>query len=610
MSRLAIKKVFGSLGQISIVVIFLASIVSSGFINTHRVSAESASPGTGFEHQWPECSSDEQWYCVESASRDFSSIMTGEDGHDVEEGGTLKIEAWMLDVNSVNWAVRWSSTNTTLPDEVANQNFRFTLRTGELEPNFTYALSDEFYLTTGGNADDGYTLTIEATPARINWLVPTLECGTEEQCDAQMTAYSHCTAGDCGGDTTAATIDNRVISGNTQNMATWSEDSRDVWKGAYLSSNAQYRSTVPNYGTFPEPYWSVDIANAHLTVDEEPAEGSFTAWVPPTYFETLDTTAADAVANGFSINRDDDGFITTVPGAASLVDGGAYLRIPSISYSDPTLLFTSLDEGVPGVIKPGAPAATAISPKPGGVKVDWTAPHFNGGADITGYRLTCTQDDEDFTTIVSGSARTATITGMAGGVDVGCSVKAINSAGQSNRSNILTGTPNDPLTNEEDLNNDGFLDIDQPNLKTTTSSLGKTVVLELDDSCEVDTLTNADESANDSSDSGFDYLSGLVNFTASCDTPGQSTTVKLYYYHLDDDDFNLRKYNPNTNTYQALDDAEISLETIFGNQVLVASYEVKDGGSRDVDGLEDGTIVDPVGLASEAVGSPNTGLHN
>ena len=41
---------------------------------------------------------------------------------------------------------------------------------------------------------------------------------------------------------------------------------------------------------------------------------------------------------------------------------------------------------------------------------------------------------------------------------------------------------------------------------------------------------------------------------------------------------------------------------------MVASYQVADGGILDLDNQADGTIVDPAGLALQAVGVPNTGL--
>ena len=51
-----------------------------------------------------------------------------------------------------------------------------------------------------------------------------------------------------------------------------------------------------------------------------------------------------------------------------------------------------------------------------------------------------------------------------------------------------------------------------------------------------------------------------------------------------------------------------TLLTIDGQSVLKATYSITDGGALDQDGLADGTITDPVGLATVAVNAPNTGL--
>ena len=60
----------------------------------------------------------------------------------------------------------------------------------------------------------------------------------------------------------------------------------------------------------------------------------------------------------------------------------------------------------------------------------------------------------------------------------------------------------------------------------------------------------------------------------------------------------LRKYNPTTTNYMAVDGATLVQSSIGGSSVLVASYTVVDGGVLDSDGAANGTIVDPVGLAS------------
>jgi hypothetical protein len=68
----------------------------------------------------------------------------------------------------------------------------------------------------------------------------------------------------------------------------------------------------------------------------------------------------------------------------------------------------------------------------------------------------------------------------------------------------------------------------------------------------------------------------------------------------------LRKWNDGV--YTAVPGAIIQQVTIGGISVTRASYEITDGSSLDDDGVADGNIVDPVGIAQSIVGSPNTGL--
>lgn len=54
--------------------------------------------------------------------------------------------------------------------------------------------------------------------------------------------------------------------------------------------------------------------------------------------------------------------------------------------------------------------------------------------------------------------------------------------------------------------------------------------------------------------------------------------------------------------------ATITTETIYGQQAVLVTYEIEDGGPLDVDGTVNGVIVDPAGLAQAVLGVPNTGF--
>lgn len=160
-----------------------------------------------------------------------------------------------------------------------------------------------------------------------------------------------------------------------------------------------------------------------------------------------------------------------------------------------------------------------------------------------------------------------------------------------------------------DKNGDGIIDNSQANVHTATSSVtNKTVVLEVDDACAINSALLKAENSNTIQDPGYDYPEGLVDFNVDCGTPGYTTTVKLYYYDIPEGAYVLRKYNPSNNAYFTVNDSLIERVNIYGQSVIKAAYQVTDGGYLDIDGVANGVIIDPAGIAVTATGSPNTGL--
>ena len=137
---------------------------------------------------------------------------------------------------------------------------------------------------------------------------------------------------------------------------------------------------------------------------------------------------------------------------------------------------------------------------------------------------------------------------------------------------------------------------------------GANVILEVDDACAINAAGMKSEADLNIPDPGFEYPTGLMNFTLDCGTPGYTTTIKQYYFDTTNDGYVLRKHNPNTNAYFTIAGASIEQTTLGSQTVTIATYQATDGGDLDIDGTANGTIVDPVGLAQSAVGAPNTGL--
>lgn len=158
-----------------------------------------------------------------------------------------------------------------------------------------------------------------------------------------------------------------------------------------------------------------------------------------------------------------------------------------------------------------------------------------------------------------------------------------------------------------DANGDDTPDREQGHVSAMTSPLtGSPVVLEVDGACTLSNVSVKSE-AQTGNDVTFSYPLGLLDFTASCGTNGFTATIKQIYYDPPEGDFILRKFA--NGAYQTIADATITRTTLNGRNVLVVTYNVKDGGPLDVDGEENGVIVDPAGLATQIVpGAPNTGI--
>ncbi len=160
----------------------------------------------------------------------------------------------------------------------------------------------------------------------------------------------------------------------------------------------------------------------------------------------------------------------------------------------------------------------------------------------------------------------------------------------------------DAAPNSGDANDDGLPDSEQVNVSSFVNEVSTTyTAVELDPVCTFTDIGVTPENGIPNGDGGFDYSSGLIDFTAECGTPGYATDVTVITYGVDPNGLTLRKYNPNTDSYFTIDSALFEAVTINGLPAVSATYQVTDGGVLDIDGSANGVIVDPVGFAKTAV---------
>lgn len=180
----------------------------------------------------------------------------------------------------------------------------------------------------------------------------------------------------------------------------------------------------------------------------------------------------------------------------------------------------------------------------------------------------------------------------------------------------VSKTTEDAAPNSGDANNDGTGDSAQANVSSFVDSVtGKYTTIALDSACSLTRVSSVAAVAQGHQDKGYVYSTGLADFSANCGTAGYTTTATVYFYGAPTGQI-VRKYNPTTGGYSTISDATQSSQTIGGQSALVASYRLTDGGVLDADGIANGTILDPVGLATPAAvsaatgvpGAPNTGV--
>jgi len=187
----------------------------------------------------------------------------------------------------------------------------------------------------------------------------------------------------------------------------------------------------------------------------------------------------------------------------------------------------------------------------------------------------------------------------------------VNDSGSTNTFTIAAGDRDGASTatenaapNDGDANDDGTADTNQANVTSFVSPItGHYVALATSGDCDQnDDPYVATTAGNARADNSYSYPVGMMNFSITCDTPGDSATVTQYYYgDYDAAQFVARKYNAASGSYTDIPGATLENVTIGGQSALKITYAITDGGPLDADGLANGTIVDPAGPGVKVV---------
>lgn len=105
-------------------------------------------------------------------------------------------------------------------------------------------------------------------------------------------------------------------------------------------------------------------------------------------------------------------------------------------------------------------------------------------------------------------------------------------------------------------------------------------------------------------DGDYRYPLNLVDFSATVTSGSTNQIVLTFETDLKPNDVTARKYDSTTKQYTNLLGATVTETTLSGKHALELTYKVTDGGALDQDGVINGVIVDPVGLATIAGNDP------
>jgi hypothetical protein len=122
--------------------------------------------------------------------------------------------------------------------------------------------------------------------------------------------------------------------------------------------------------------------------------------------------------------------------------------------------------------------------------------------------------------------------------------------------------------------------------------------------------TPASDVPVDNADVTNTYPLGLVSFMLTGIEPGATLNNEVFFQtDLRPKDVTPRKYNPTTQTYSDIPNVTVTQTTVNNMTGLMVGYPLTDGGPLDLDGIANGSITDPIGLAVEQQGLlANTGL--
>ncbi len=179
-------------------------------------------------------------------------------------------------------------------------------------------------------------------------------------------------------------------------------------------------------------------------------------------------------------------------------------------------------------------------------------------------------------------------------------------AEDSDGNGIPDGQEVDSLT---DLDEDGTWDVDQDTIKCIDAGDGKSLGISIKDSNNVVAIVSVwveqqdeDLSPKDASGNPEKFPFGLINFKLIMSQPGDTAEIRIYFSEPAPDNGRWLKYDPIEATW-----TDYSSQSDFSDDRRFLALHLEDGGEGDADGISNGIIVDPSGVAVSSSGSGSSG---
>jgi hypothetical protein len=151
-----------------------------------------------------------------------------------------------------------------------------------------------------------------------------------------------------------------------------------------------------------------------------------------------------------------------------------------------------------------------------------------------------------------------------------------------------------------DMNENNIRDNQEANIVSSLNTVSGSYMTTTADNCSdgFSSVFDYTESALPSQDSNYDYPFGLRGIVANCVLPGSTATISVYMDKVyDTSKWVYRKYLPSVGYINFSDQVIYDTTIVNGVQVTRVTFQITDGGQYDVDGIANGTIVDPAGPA-------------